>query len=302
LLPSILAQSAGAVETQAETQTAKTPPPIQPGGIPRFEDDPGAATIGDPRSTSANNDSAVFKQFMNLVLLLVEVAAVVGLLFIGYQMLVATDQLEAETREAQKIVNATAVASIPTLAPTPVIRLHDVVLPTGHIVENGVARPNFDEIPERYREQLRYEYSQPVLHRPEPTDNTALRVSIPALKMNEPITQGDDWEALKAGVAQVLNGFDPARPDGNVALAAHNDVYGQLFRDLDQLKPGDQIFIQTRTEVYTYEITHTEIVEPTEVSVLDSQGRPTVVLISCYPFGRNNKRIVVFANRVDSTA
>lgn len=289
-------------ETLPQSPSFKAPPPIQAGAIPRFEDETGSAELDERSSVRAEQAAAAFKRLMNFTLMLVEVAAVFGLLFIGYRMLMATSELEAETREAQRIVNATSVAAIPTLAPTPVIRLHDIVLPTGHIVENGVARPNFDEVPERYREQLRYEYSQPVLHRPEPTDSTALRVTIPALNINEPITQGTDWEALKAGIGQVLNGYDLASSNGNVALAAHNDIYGELFRDLDQLRPGDQIFIQTRTEVYTYEITHTEIVEPTQVEVLDSQGRPVVALISCYPYGRNDKRIVVFASRVDSTA
>jgi sortase A len=284
-----------------DTPVRRSPPPVATPGIPRFEDDyedvVHAASLPDDKGDDA------WKRFINFALLLVEVAAVAGLLFIGYQMLTATSELEAETREAQRISNATAVAAIPTLEATPSLRLNlnDVVLPGGHVLVGNVAQPNLDEVPERYRNQLIYEYSQPVIQRPQATDSTPLRVSVPALNIDESITQGSDWEALKAGIGQVINGADPEQVDGNVVLAAHNDIYGELFRNLDQLKPGDQVTIQTREKIYVYEITHTEIVEPSQVEVLDSQGRATVTLISCYPHGKNDKRIVVFAKQVETS-
>ncbi len=79
-----------------------------------------------------------------------------------------------------------------------------------------------------------------------------------------------------------------------MVLSAHNDIYGELFRDLDRLQPGDEIRIFTATNEYLYRVTGTQIVEPTEVSVMDPTVRPTVTLISCYPYLIDTQRIVVF--------
>jgi sortase A len=101
-------------------------------------------------------------------------------------------------------------------------------------------------------------------------------------------------------VGQLQNGVNPGDESGNVVFSAHNDIWGELFRYLDQLEAGDQFQVQTQTQIFTYQITGWEVVEPTAVHVLESTGDPTATLISCYPYQIDNKRIVVFANRVDS--
>jgi len=60
------------------------------------------------------------------------------------------------------------------------------------------------------------------------------------------------------------------------------------------LNPGDEIKIYTATSEYLYRVTGTSIVEPTEVSVMDPTPRPTVTLISCYPYLIDTQRIIVF--------
>ncbi len=85
-----------------------------------------------------------------------------------------------------------------------------------------------------------------------------------------------------------------------MVLSAHNDIFGELFRDLDQLEPGDEIQVYTDRGEYTYRVTGTRIVEPTEVSVMDPTPRPTVTLISCYPYLIDTQRIVVFGELVTS--
>jgi sortase A len=85
-----------------------------------------------------------------------------------------------------------------------------------------------------------------------------------------------------------------------VVLAAHNDIYGELFRYLDQLEPGDRFHIRTETDIHTYVVTGFDIVEPNDVHVMENQGRPTATLISCYPYQVNDKRYIVFAEREDN--
>ena len=183
---------------------------------------------------------------------------------------------------------------LPTIAPTPSLRLEDYVLPGGHIG----AQFNYDEVPQHLQAIVESQWVQPVINRALPTNETALSLIVPALNLDNSIVQGVDWEALKQGIGQLPNGVNPGDQTGNLVLAAHNDIYGQIFRDLDQLQAGDQFQIETSSTVFTYTITDIQYVEPNEVSVLENRGGPTATLISCYPYQVNNQRIVVMADRV----
>jgi sortase A len=241
----------------------------------------------------------IAKRAMNNLLLLVEAAAVLGLFYLGYELIQGIDILERESAEAQIAADEARARTVPTIEPTPMLALNQVVLPGGHKwVEGQTPTLNIEEIPENVRFAVADQITQPVLSRPPATDETALALNIPKLGVEQTIVQGSDWEALKQGVGQVLNGYDPGDDVGNVALTAHNDIYGELFKDLDQLQPGDQFQIQTSNEVHLYEVTGTEVVNPTDVHVLLSQGRATATLISCYPYRVNTERIVVFADRI----
>jgi len=223
------------------------------------------------------------RTFLNRTLLLVEIGAVAGLALILLSGLGALRQLNAEVAAA--LEGPMAVA-------TPLIRA--VVLPSGHTppTSPGGAQPNEAEIPENLRP---YVASLPVVGLPTPGPEQATIIHIPALWSSPaPVVQGDGWEQLRKGVAQHLGTANPGDA-GNVVLSAHNDIFGELFRDLDQLKPGDEIRLSTATRDFVYRVTGTEIVGPTDVQVMEATARPTVTLISCYPYLVDNKRIVVFA-------
>jgi sortase A len=121
-----------------------------------------------------------------------------------------------------------------------------------------------------------------------------VRIQIPALGVDAPIVQGDGWEQLKKGVAQHIGSANPGESN-NIVLTAHNDVFGEIFRDLDQLTTGDQVIIYTNQRSYTYNVTDSKIVEPTQVEVMAPTSQAIATLISCYPYLVDNKRIVVRA-------
>ncbi len=247
-----------------------------------------------------------WRRFVNGALLIVEAAAVIGLMVLAVMLLGARDELRDVTEREQQSANATRMASVPTLEATAVLRvdINDWVLPGGHtFLENGQPVQNTQEldvagIPAHLLPRVQEQLFKPQLSRPPRTPETAIAVSIPRLGLDETIVQGTDWEALKEGVGQVQNGASPADATGNVVLAAHNDIYGQLFRYLDQMAVGDEFNIRTETGIYTYRVTGWDIVEPTQVEVMDNSGIPTATLISCYPYGVNDKRYIVFAERV----
>lgn len=266
---------------------------------PQFEDE----IHPDTFKRKSKSDNGIWRKFVNRSLLLVEVAAVMGLFALGGMMLIDITKLQEETAAAQALAEEQRMAGIPTIAPTPQLQLAAVVLPSGHTPpsESGGGQFNFDEIPQHLRPLLQDQiFLPPDIERPPATEETPLRLIIPKLNVDHSIVQGVDWEALKLGIGQVQNGAEPTDTNANIVLAAHNDIYGEIFRYLDQLEPGDQFQIQTMTQVHTYTITGWEIVEPTDVHVMENRGRPTATLISCYPYQVSNKRIVVFAERSDS--
>ena len=221
----------------------------------------------------------------NALLAIVELLAVAGLIYFGYQLWADRNLLN---REAQQLMQAGAA----TLAPTPSITA--VVLPGGHTPPNaaGGAQFNEAEIPEHLRPLV--QAAQPISIPPTPGPRQAVRIQISAIGVDAAVVRGDSWEQLKKGVGQQLGTTDPGQ-GGNLVLSAHNDIFGEIFRYLDKLQPGDLVTLQTTVEKFTYRITGTEVVEPTDVRVLSSTTAPTLTLISCYPYLVDNKRIVVFA-------
>lgn len=222
------------------------------------------------------------RAFMDRILLGVEVLAVVGLIGVVSIFFSMWQTLNQQTA---------ASFQSPTGVPTALITT--VVLPSGHTpptAPNG-AQPNEAEIPQHLRPLVQSLANIPI---PTPGLQQAVRIQIPSLSVDAPIVQGDGWEQLKKGVAQHIGTPDPGA-NGNIVLSAHNDIYGEIFRHLDRLKPGDIVTLSTNQRHYTYVVTGTQIVEPTRVEVMNPTPNAVVTLISCYPYLIDNQRIVVSA-------
>ncbi len=222
------------------------------------------------------------RRIMDGILLGVEILAVVSLVGVLLSGLGMMHDLNSEVA---------AALNPPTALPTPLVMA--VVLPSGHTPPDaqGNTRPNDAEIPANLLPMMQSLANLPA---PTPSIEQAIRIEIPALKVDAPVVQGDGWEELKKGVGQHIGSSDPGE-SGNVVLSAHDDVYGELFRELDKLQQGDQVMLYTEQRQYLYVVDRTEIVEPTAVEVMASTGAPTVTLISCYPYLVDKQRIVVFA-------
>lgn len=222
------------------------------------------------------------RKLLDRILLGVEILAIVGLVVVilnGVGLL--------------RTLNTEVVAALnpETAVPTPLVMA--VVLPSGHTPPDaqGNTRPNDAEIPAHLQPMVQSLANIPV---PTAAPDQAIRIQIPALNIDAPIFQGDGWEQLKKGVGQYIGSSPPGR-DGNLVLSAHNDVYGEIFRYLDRLVPGDEVVIYTQQRQFTYVVDRTVLVEPTAVEVMAPTSSPTVTLISCYPYLVNDQRIVVFA-------
>ncbi len=252
--------------------------------VPDFEpnslDEMRTSTLMDYDSDDQPKTQKKRRRALDGFLLIVEVLAVLGLVFVLFNGLEIIRELNQEVAEALEQ---------PTLTPTPLIRA--VVLPSGHIPPNaeGGARPNEAEIPEHLRPLVQSLASLPV---PTPGPSQANRIQIPSIGIDAPVVQGDGWEQLKKGVGQRIGTVNPG-DQGNVVLSAHNDIFGEIFRFLDQLEPGDEIVLYTSQRAYVYSVTRRKVVEPADVSVMDPTTEATITLISCYPYLVDDQRIVV---------
>jgi len=249
-------------------------------------DSPQSAPVIDTASgTESSPEPALInprRKFLDRLLLGVEILAVVGLVAI---ILNGVGLLQT--------LNNEVVAALNPSTPTPTPLVMAVVLPSGHTPPdaNGNTRPNEAEIPEHLLPMVQSLANIPV---PTAAPDQAVRIQIPAINVDAPVVQGDGFEQLKKGVGQYIGSAPPGR-DGNTVLSAHNDVYGEIFRYLDRLVPGDQIIVYTQQRQFVYIVDRTVLVEPTAVEVMAPTSSPTVTLISCYPYLVNDQRIVVFA-------
>ena len=222
------------------------------------------------------------RTWVSYLLLVLEFLAVIGIIAIVVSSLSTLD-----------IINRRVSAALiqPTLEPTPMIQA--VVLPDGHTPPNGPggAKPNEAEIPVHLCPVWQSLSNLPT---PMPVIEQAIRIQIPAIGVDAPVVQGDSWEQLKKGVAQHIGTPNPGE-SGNVVLSGHNDIYGEVFRYLDSLNPGDKVILFTNQRRYTYVITGTQMVEPTAVEVMAPTLDARVTLISCHPYLVDIHRIVVSA-------
>jgi sortase A len=234
-------------------------------------------TVESPPQTPALDRR---KRILDGLLLFVEVLAVVGLLLLIFNGINILRELNTEV--------ATALEQ-PTLTPTPLIV--SIVLPSGHTPPTSPegARPNEAEIPQHLKPLVQSLANIPI---PTPGPEQANRIQIPAIGIDAPIVQGDGWEQLKKGVGQHIGSSNPGQK-GNIVLSAHNDIFGEIFRDLDRLRSGDEITIYTNQRAYTYVVSSSQAVEPTQVEIMEGTSQPTVTLISCYPYLVDDQRIAI---------
>lgn len=106
-------------------------------------------------------------------------------------------------------------------------------------------------------------------------------VAIPSIEVQLPIFKGLDNDALLFGAGT----FDPEQKmgKGNYALASHRiEETTILFTRLDEVHLDETVYLTDMENIYTYNVTVSKRIEPTEVEVLDEvEGKKMVTLITC---------------------
>jgi sortase A len=119
-------------------------------------------------------------------------------------------------------------------------------------------------------------------------------LQIRSVRIRVPVFYGTDDITLNRGVGWIRGTAKPATP-GNIGIAGHRDGF---FRGLKDVRAGDPIDLTTNRGKVTYIVDEIEIVNPSEVNVLQPRNQPALTLVTCYPFyflGDAPKRFVVHA-------
>jgi len=124
-------------------------------------------------------------------------------------------------------------------------------------------------------------------------------IDIPRIGVSSAVLEGTDKRTLRLGVGHIE---ETALPEtlGNIVLAGHRDTF---FRHLREIHLNDEIIFRTLNGCYTYTVESTTVVDPSDVEVLNSVGKPMLTLVTCYPFdflGAAPKRFIVRAGRIDA--
>ena len=127
------------------------------------------------------------------------------------------------------------------------------------------------------------------------------RIVIPAIDVNTVVVEGTGASALRAGAGHYPNTPLPGE-EGNVAIAGHRTTYGKPFANLDHLKPGDDIVLETPIGKHVYRVSRDPFVVPnTQWDVISQTPGHTLTLTTCHPKGSAKQRLVVKAEMVTTT-
>ncbi len=141
------------------------------------------------------------------------------------------------------------------------------------------------------------------------------RLIIPKIGVDAPIvwtanaaSQDSLNAAMDNGVAWFNIKGASAKPGemGNFVVSGHssNDWldkgdYKFIFARLEQMGEGDVIYANYNGTRYTYSVTHTKVVTPTDVSALmTGTDKPHITIITCTPLGTALNRLLVFGDQI----
>jgi LPXTG-site transpeptidase (sortase) family protein len=133
------------------------------------------------------------------------------------------------------------------------------------------------------------------------------RLKIPAIHIDAHIVRGAYSHQLRRGPGMLPGSVEPGML-GNVVIAGHRATWGAPFANLDELRAGDPIILETALGRWVYHVIAPpgaklaasqqvyEIVQPSDVQVAEQlSGVARLTLITCHPRWSSAQRLVVVA-------
>lgn len=131
----------------------------------------------------------------------------------------------------------------------------------------------------------------------------AINVSAPIIQDVDPFNPYDYQRKLSEGIAHAKTSSLPGK-GGNTFLFSHSSQnfilatkFNSIFYLLHHLKNSDLVNIWYHNDLFQYQVTASEIVNPDQVQYLNQVrgSGETITLMTCWPPGTNSKRLIVTA-------
>jgi LPXTG-site transpeptidase (sortase) family protein len=141
-------------------------------------------------------------------------------------------------------------------------------------------------------------------------------LEIPRLDLSAPVVAVSQRQVQLGGASftqlYVPNAFAvgwseasaPVGARGNTVLVGHNNLYGEVFKNLWDLHVGDEIIVRGASGERVYHVSQTSIFEEKGQSLdirlanarwVDPVPHEQLTLITCWPYFTNTHRVVVVA-------
>jgi len=127
---------------------------------------------------------------------------------------------------------------------------------------------------------------------------TPAYIRIPVVEIDEEVREGSDIEEelytiLSMGPVHLTHTGFPGWP-GNCVISGHRTTKTRPFNRLDELQPGDLVYIENPRGVYEYQVYELRYIDPSENVTLQTEDT-ILTLTTCAPEGDATLRLVVRA-------
>ena len=135
-----------------------------------------------------------------------------------------------------------------------------------------------------------------------PDDGIMATIEYPRLGINLPIRHGTGEQTLVEGAGHLYGSSLPVGGrNTHSVISAHTGLADRLMFDklsLRQGRVGDVFYIHVLGETLAYKVTSIQVIDPDDFTQFGVHaGKDEVSLLTCTPYGVNNKRLLVTGER-----
>ena len=150
---------------------------------------------------------------------------------------------------------------------------------------------------------------------PPPAQSLPTRIVLPSINVDSTVVEVgwktsvqngqavSEWEVADYAVGFLKNGALPGAP-GNTVMAGHNNINGEVFKNLIDLKIGDEVFVYVDQTAYRFVVKQKLLLKeagaPMEQRLQNAQwiaatNDTRLTLVSCWPYTSNTHRVIIVA-------
>ncbi|MDE2588219.1 MAG: sortase, partial [Patescibacteria group bacterium] len=111
------------------------------------------------------------------------------------------------------------------------------------------------------------------------------------LPIRETLIENGIWQVADDGASHLATSNRPGE-NGTIIIYGHNTL--AEFGSLPFMWKGERIVISTADgKTYTYTVTQTGVVDPTDVDILKNQSGETLIIYTCYGFADLQRFVII---------